>query len=103
MQLVKAPLKTIYNGKPEQLQMHIQEFTRRMQNTGLYQEFQIRTTENARPDKIPINEWVEDYPLRWQTINFLDNFGAATFDTMLRRENKSTRLDHAQRSSTKCK
>jgi hypothetical protein len=50
MQLVKAPLKTIYDGKPEQLRTHIQEFMRRMQNTGLYQEFQICTTENAHPE-----------------------------------------------------
>ena len=51
MPLVKAPLKTIYDGKPEQLRTHIQEFTRRMQNTGLYQEFQIRTTETLVPKK----------------------------------------------------
>ncbi len=63
MPLVKAPLKTIYDGKPEQLRTHIQEFTRRMQNTGLYQEFQIRTTENPRPKEIPEEEWTDDHPL----------------------------------------
>jgi hypothetical protein len=63
MQLVKAPLKTIYDGKPEQLRTHIQEFTRCMQNTGLYQEFQIMTTENPRPEEIPEEEWTNDYPL----------------------------------------
>jgi hypothetical protein len=39
MQLVKAPLKTKFEGKPEQLRTHIQEFIQRMQNTGLFSEF----------------------------------------------------------------
>jgi hypothetical protein len=43
MVLVEAPLKTEFDGKPDHLRTHIQEFTRRMKNTGLYQEFQIRT------------------------------------------------------------
>ncbi len=47
-----------------------------MQNTGLYQEFQIGTTENVHPEEIPEDKWVEDHPLWWQTINFLENFGA---------------------------
>jgi hypothetical protein len=80
MQLVKAPLKTIYDGKPEQLRTHIQEFTRCMQNTGLYQEFQIMTTENPRPEEIPEEEWTNDYPLWWQTINFLEKFGAVSLE-----------------------
>jgi hypothetical protein len=43
MQLGKAPLKTKFEGKPEHLQTHIQEFTRRMQNIGLFPEFQNST------------------------------------------------------------
>jgi len=74
MALVKAPLKTKFDGKPDHLRTHIQEFTRRMKNTGLYQEFQIRTQENERPEDIPEDEWTQDHPLRWQTANFLDNF-----------------------------
>jgi len=56
-------LKIIHDGKPEQLRTHIQEFTRCMQNTGLYQEFQIGTTENVHPEEIPEDKWVEDHPL----------------------------------------
>jgi hypothetical protein len=63
MPLVKAPLKTIYDGKPEQLRTHIQEFARCMQNTGLYQEFQIQTTKNPRPKEIPEEECTDDHPL----------------------------------------
>jgi hypothetical protein len=56
MQLVKAPLKTKFEGKPEQLRTHIQEFVRRMQNTGLFPEFQIQLSENPRPEEIPDDE-----------------------------------------------
>jgi len=36
MTLVKSPLKTKFEGKPEQVQNHIQEFIRRMKNSGLF-------------------------------------------------------------------
>jgi hypothetical protein len=70
MALVKAPLKTKFDGNPDHLRIHIQEFTRRMKNTGLYQEFHIRTQGNARPEDISEDEWIQDHPLRWQTANF---------------------------------
>lgn len=54
-----------------------------MQNTGLYQEFQIRTQENERPDDIPEDEWTQDHPLHWQTANFLDNFSAVNFEKLV--------------------
>jgi hypothetical protein len=38
MVLVKAPLKTKYDGKLEHLRIHIMEFIHRIQNTGLYHE-----------------------------------------------------------------
>lgn len=71
MQLVKTPLKIIYYENPDHLRTHIQEFTRRMQNTGVYQEFQICTIENARPEEISEKDWADNHPLRWQTVNFL--------------------------------
>jgi len=57
MALVKAPLKTKYDGKIEHLRTHILEFTRRIQNTGLYHEFAVRTHENPRPIEIPEEQW----------------------------------------------
>jgi hypothetical protein len=83
MALVKAPLKTKFDGTPDHLRTHIQESTRRMQNTGLYQEFQIRTQVNERPEDIPENEWTQDHPLCWQTANFLDNFSAVNFEKLV--------------------
>jgi hypothetical protein len=62
MTLVKAPLKTKFEGKPEQLLSHV-EFTHRMLNTGLYQDFQIRLEENVRTDEIPEEDWTMDHPL----------------------------------------
>jgi len=56
MGLVKAPLKTKFDGAPDHLRTHIQELFRRMKNTGLYQEFQIRTQENERPEDISEDE-----------------------------------------------
>jgi hypothetical protein len=41
MACIKAPLKTIFDAKPEHFQMHLTEFTRRMTNPGLLHEFQI--------------------------------------------------------------
>jgi hypothetical protein len=38
MSMVKAPLQTVYDGKVENLNLHIQDFTRRIRNTGLYKE-----------------------------------------------------------------
>jgi hypothetical protein len=43
MALVKAPLKTKYNGKLENMRTHILEFLHHMQNTSLYHEFEIKT------------------------------------------------------------
>ena len=85
MALVKAPLKTKYNGKLENLRTHILEFLRRMQNTGLYHEFEIRTRELSRPAEIDEDVWEFDHPLRWERINFLENFNGITFD-MLKQE-----------------
>jgi hypothetical protein len=83
MELVKAPLKSKFEGKPEQIRTHIQEFTRRMQNTGLCPEFQIRLQENDRPDAIPEDDWTLNHPLRWQTANFLEKFSAVTLSDLL--------------------
>jgi hypothetical protein len=49
MALVKAPLKTKYDGKIEHLHTHILEFTRCIQPIGLYHELGIRTHETPRP------------------------------------------------------
>jgi hypothetical protein len=51
-----------------------------MLNTGLYPEFQFRISENTRPEEIPIDEWNDDHPLRWKTINFLQNFSGVTYE-----------------------
>jgi hypothetical protein len=83
MELVKAPLKTKFDGKQEQIRTHIQEFTCRMQNTGMYPEFQIRLQENDRPDEIPEDDWTLNHPLRWQTANFLENFSTVPFEILL--------------------
>jgi hypothetical protein len=79
----EAPLKTKFKRKSEQIRIHIQEFTCRMQNTGLYQEFQIRLQENDRLEEIPEDDWTLDHPLRWQTANFLENFSAVTYQMLL--------------------
>jgi hypothetical protein len=63
MALVKAPLKTKYNGKLENLRTHILEFLCRMQNTGLYHEFEIRTRELPRPAEINDDAWELDHSL----------------------------------------
>jgi hypothetical protein len=82
MATVKAPLQMVYDGNIENLRLHIQDFTRRIQNTGLYQEFSIRTQENPRPDDIAAAVWNLDHPLRWQTANFLENFNSVTLDAL---------------------
>jgi hypothetical protein len=56
-----------------------------MQNTGLYHEFEIRTRELPRPAEIDEDNWVLDHPLRWERINFLENFNGITFE-MLQQE-----------------
>jgi hypothetical protein len=82
MATVKAPLQTVYDGKIENLRLHIQDFTRRIQNTGLYKEFSIRTQENPRPADIAAAVWTLDHPLRWQMANFLENFNSVTLDAL---------------------
>jgi hypothetical protein len=57
MSTVKAPLQTVYDGKVENLQLHIQDFTRHIKSTGLLKEFLIRTQENPRPNEIEENVW----------------------------------------------
>jgi hypothetical protein len=88
MALVKEPLQTVYNGKIENLRLHIQDFTCRIQNTGLCQEFTIRTQENPRPEDIPEEEWVQDHPLCWQVENFLENFNGVTFNRLLQEKER---------------
>jgi hypothetical protein len=89
--LVKAPLKTKYNGKLENLCTHILEFLRHMQNTGLYHEFEIKTRELPRPAEIDEDDWDLNHPLRWERINFLKNFNGITYD-MLKQERE--RIDN---------
>jgi hypothetical protein len=43
-------------------------------------EFQFRISENTCPEEIPIDEWNDDHPLRWETINFLQNFSGVTYE-----------------------
>jgi hypothetical protein len=85
MALVKAPLKTKYNGKLDNLRIHILEFLRRMQKTGLYHEFEIKTRELPRPAEIDEDDWDLNHPLRWERVNFLENFSGITYD-MLKQE-----------------
>jgi hypothetical protein len=40
-------------------------------NTGLYPEFQFRISENSCPEKIPIDDWNDNHPLRWKAVNVL--------------------------------
>jgi hypothetical protein len=82
MATVKASLQTVYDGKIENLRLHIQDFTSRMQNTGLYKEFSIGTTENPRPVDIPMAQWTFDHPLHWQTANFIENFNSVTLEAL---------------------
>ncbi len=63
--------------------LHIQDFTRRIQNTGLYHKFTIRTQENQRPDDIPEDNWTQDHPLWWKTENYIKNFNGVTLDALL--------------------
>jgi hypothetical protein len=72
MATVKRPLQTVYDGKNENLRLHIQDFTRRIQNTGLYNEFNVCTQENLCPNDINEDAWITDHPLRWQTENFIE-------------------------------
>jgi hypothetical protein len=83
MALVKALLKTNYDGNIEHLRTHITEFTRRIQNTGLYHEFTIKTRKNPRPVDIPEDQSTLDHPLRWKTVNFLENFSDLKFKTLV--------------------
>jgi len=53
-----------------------------MQNTGLFSEFQIRLSENPRPEEIPEDEWTNNHPLRWKTANFLENFAAVKYEAI---------------------
>jgi hypothetical protein len=75
-------MQTVYDGKIENLHLHIQDFTCCIQNTGLYKEFLIRTQENPRPADIAAAVWTLDHPLRWQTANFLENFNSVTLDAL---------------------
>jgi hypothetical protein len=88
MSAVTAPLQTVYDGKIENLNLHIQDFTRRIRNTGLYQEFIIKTQENPRPADIAANAWTLDHPLRWQTVNFLENFNGVTIAALLQEKDR---------------
>jgi hypothetical protein len=88
MSTVKTPLQTVYDGKVENLRLHIQDFIRRIQNTGLYKEFLIRTQENPRPADIAEYLWTWDHPLCWQTANFLENFNAVTYDALLQEKDR---------------
>ena len=88
MATVKAPLQTVYDGKIENLRLHIQDFTRRIQNTGLYKEFTIRTQENQRPEDITEDAWAIDHPLRWKTDNFIENFNSVTFEALVQEKER---------------
>jgi hypothetical protein len=82
MATVKDPLPTVYDGKVENIRLHIQDFTRRMQNTGLYKEFSIRTQENPRLVDIIAAQWHFDRPLHWQTANFIENFNSVVLEAL---------------------
>jgi hypothetical protein len=88
MAMVKAPLQTVYDGKIENLRLHIQDFTCRIKNTGLYHEFLICTTENPQPADIPDDTWTFDHPLRWQTANYIENFNSVTFSALLQEKER---------------
>jgi hypothetical protein len=45
------------------LKTHIQEFTRRIQNSGLSHEFQIKTCEKTYREEFPEDDWTADHPL----------------------------------------
>jgi hypothetical protein len=87
MEMVKAPLQTVYNGKIENLRLHIQGFTRRIKNTGFYHEISIRTTETPRPADIPDDAWTFDHPLRWQTANYIKTSTVSLFPLFSKRKN----------------
>jgi len=88
MAMVKAPLQTVYDGKIENLQLHIQDFTRHIKNTRLCHEFLIHTTENPQPAEIPDDAWTFDHPLRWQTANYIENFNSVTFSALLQEKER---------------
>jgi hypothetical protein len=85
MALVKAPLKTKYDGKLAHSRTHIMEFLRRMQNPGLYHQFEICTQELPRLFEIDEDDWNLDHPLCWERVNFLKNFNGINFE-MLKQE-----------------
>ena len=87
MAMVKAPLQTVYDGKIENLRLHIQDFTCRIKNTGLYHEFLICTTENPQPADIPDDTWTFDHPLRWQTANYIKTSTVSLFPLFSKRKN----------------
>jgi hypothetical protein len=64
---------------------NIDDPARRMQNTGLYHEFEIKTRELPRPAEIDEDDWDLNHPLRWERVNFLENFSGITYD-MLKQE-----------------
>jgi hypothetical protein len=88
MVAVKTLLQAVYNGKIENLRLHVQEFTRRMKNTGLYKKFTVRTQENTRPPDIPEEQWTDDHPLRWQTANFIENFNSILIIALLQEKER---------------
>ncbi len=83
MVIVKAPLQMVYDGKIENLCLHIQDFTCRIQNTGLSKEFLIRTQENPRPNDINEEYWTVNHPLQWQKGNFIENFNSVTIEALI--------------------
>jgi hypothetical protein len=87
MAAVKTPLQ-VYNGKIENLWLHVQELTRCMKNTGLYKEFTVRTQENTWPPDIPEEQWTDDHPLRWQTANFIENFNIISITALLQEKER---------------
>jgi hypothetical protein len=82
MALVKAPLKTKYDGKLEHLRTHIMEFLRHMQNTGLYHEFDISTQELPCPFEIDEDNWTVAHPFHWEKVNFLKNCSGINFEIL---------------------
>ncbi len=83
MVMVKAPLQTVYDGKIENLRLHIQDFTRCIQTTGLYREFIIWMQENQCPNDIPEVDWTVASSLL-ENRNFLENFNEASFKTLVK-------------------
>jgi len=88
MAAVKTPLQAVYDGKIENLQLHVQELTQRMKNSGLYKEFTVRTQENTLPPYIPEEQWTDVHPLRWQTANFIENFNSILITALLQEKER---------------